>query len=214
MRVVLGVLAFLILAALGGVAWLYSGAYPVAATEPHAALGKWVLETAKRQSVRAHARGIAIPSLGDYRQIEEGARLFEDHCALCHGAPGSKGHEFASAMNPAPPLLSDVVGNWTSAELFWIISNGLRMTGMPAWGSTHMDDGEIWSLVAFINQLPTMDAARYRAIVVPEPSAPTPEEGQQTKPHEHPEAPSPAQPEPAPQPQPNAPGPGPTRLIP
>lgn len=179
MRVILGILAVLIVAALGGVVWLYSGAYPVAATERHTALGTWVLETAKRQSVRNHARGTAVPPLGDFRLVEEGARLFEGRCALCHGSPGSERQGFASAMNPAPPSLSDVVGRWTSAELHWITRHGLRMTGMPAWSMAQaggLTDGEIWSVVALLNQLPTMDAERYRAIVAHVPSVPPPEE--------------------------------------
>lgn len=179
MRVVLGILALLIVAALAGMAWLYSGAYPVAATRGHNAVTAWVLETAKRQSVRAHARGVPVPPLGDFGRVEEGARLFEAHCALCHGAPAIQRQPFASGMNPLPPNLADEVGHWTSAELHWIIRHGLRMTGMPAHGARLADD-EIWSVVAFLNQLPTMDPERYRAIVTPDLPFPEERPGEET----------------------------------
>lgn len=174
MRAVLGVLAILILLCLGGLAWLYSGAYPVAATQAHSSLVRWVLETAKRQSVRTHARGTAVPPLGDPDLVREGARLFGAHCALCHGAPGTEPQGFALTMNPMPPILTDAVRHWTSAELYWITLHGLRMTGMPAWGATHLgehDDDPIWALVAFMSQLPTMQAERYRSFVAPVPES-------------------------------------------
>lgn len=167
MRAVIGVLAILILLGLGGLAWLYSGAYPVAATEAHFSLVRWVLETAKRQSVRGHARGTAVPPLGDPDLVQDGARLFGDHCAMCHGAPGTEPQDFAKAMNPRPPVLTDAVRHWTSAELYWITRNGLRMTGMPAWGETHLGerDDDLWALVAFMSQLPTMASERYRTMI-------------------------------------------------
>jgi mono/diheme cytochrome c family protein len=53
--------------------------------------------------------------------------------------------------------------DWSTANLFWIVKNGIKMTGMPAFGPTH-DDKTIWNIVAFVNQLPNMTAEQYRAL--------------------------------------------------
>lgn len=180
MRVVVGLVAVLILLAVAGMAAMYAGVVNVAASEPHAPAVRWLAATTLRQSVRAHARAIVPPTLGDPILVEEGAKLFQSHCAICHGAPGVDAMAFARHMRPAPPRLSEAAGDWTSAELFWIVKHGLTMTGMPAWGATHVD-GEIWSMVAFLNQLPTMAADRYRAIV--EPQQPPPPQASE-HPHE------------------------------
>lgn len=189
MRVLTGFVALLILLAVAVVAWMYSGTFNVAASEPHVPWVRWVIDTTLRQSVRAHAGGVTAPALGDPVLVEEGARLFHGHCAQCHGSPGAEPRPFARAMRPDPPRLTEAVAEWTSAELFWIIKHGLKMTGMPAWGGIHVD-GEIWAMVAFLNQLPTMPADRYRAIVEPAPEPePVPEEQQVVPPPEGEEEP-------------------------
>jgi Cytochrome C oxidase, cbb3-type, subunit III len=57
-------------------------------------------------------------------------------------------------------VLQETVQEWTPAELYWIIKNGVRMTGMPAWGATH-NNKEIWAIVAFLGKLPEMTAEHY-----------------------------------------------------
>ena len=49
-----------------------------------------------------------------------------------------------------------------AAELYWIIKNGLKFSGMPGWGPTH-DDHELWAMTAFVQKLPKMSAAEYKA---------------------------------------------------
>jgi hypothetical protein len=63
-------------------------------------------------------------------------------------------------LNPEPPYLADTVGRWTNAQLFWIIKNGIKMTGMGSYGAVHKDE-EIWNLVAFVQRLPKMTPEQY-----------------------------------------------------
>lgn len=58
---------------------------------------------------------------------------------------------------------ADVVDKWNDAELYWIIKNGIEHTGMIGLGPTHQDEG-IWSVSAFVRQLPTMSPAEYKAM--------------------------------------------------
>lgn len=173
MRVILGIVVVLLLLALGAVLLVYSGTIDVAARDPLNPLVGWVADTTKRQSVRSHARAIQPPPLGP-EMVEEGARLFQRECVQCHGAPGTASLPFARALRPEPPDLSTAVRDWSAAELFWITKNGLALTGMPGWGASRVD-AELWPVVAFLNQLPTMDAARWQALTAPPPPPPEPE---------------------------------------
>ena len=76
-------------------------------------------------------------------------------CVSCHGAPGVDASEAGDGLNPpAPDLTLPRVQKRTDGELFWLVQNGIRMTGMPAFGTTHKDE-EIWKIVAFVRRLPS-----------------------------------------------------------
>ncbi|HSV30063.1 MAG TPA: cytochrome c, partial [Candidatus Omnitrophota bacterium] len=168
MRVLLGIVALLILAALGMAVWIYAGGYDASATARDPKAVEWITETARRQSVRVHARDIPVPQLADPILVEEGARTFAAHCTQCHAAPGMAPPRIAAAMQPSPPDLAQEVAEWTTPELFWIVRNGFKMTGMPAWGQI-LVDGEIWGVVAFLEQMPSMAPERYQQLVSPPP---------------------------------------------
>lgn len=189
MRFILGVIAIVLLLALGVVVLLYSGQLDLSArTAPHP-VADWLVETAQRHSVRAHAGGVEVPPLGEPDLVEAGARQYQVDCAICHGAPGTESEPFARAMRPEPPDLSLSVRHWTSAELFWIIRNGLAYSGHPAFGQMRVD-AELWPIVAFLNQMPTMDAARWQALTAPPAPPPEPEAEVVPPAEEEPPAPS------------------------
>ncbi len=143
---------------LGAVIFIYSGTYNIAATVPHSEVAAWVFNTVKMSSVRKHSEGIKEPSLEGEALVREGFEHYENMCVGCHGAPGT---DPAKEFNPAPPALADVVLELRPAELFWIIKNGIKMTGMPESGSTRSDE-EIWGIVAFIERLPELTPEQYK----------------------------------------------------
>jgi len=143
---------------LGAVIFIYSGTYNIAATVPHSEIASWVFNTVKMNSVRKQSEGIKEPSLEGEALVREGFEHYENMCVGCHGAPGT---DPAKEFNPAPPALADVVLELRPAELFWIIKNGIKMTGMPESGSTRSDE-EIWGIVAFIERLPELTPEQYK----------------------------------------------------
>ncbi|HET7290519.1 MAG TPA: c-type cytochrome [Thermodesulfobacteriota bacterium] len=143
---------------LGSVIFIYSGTYNVAATVPHSEIATWLFNTVKTSSVRKHSEVIKEPPLDDEAFVREGFEHYEEMCSGCHGAPGS---DPAKEFNPAPPALSETAQEMRPAEIFWIVKNGLKMTGMPESGSTHSDD-EIWGIVAFVTRLPGMTPEEYK----------------------------------------------------
>ncbi len=157
------IVALLAVALIGAAAFIYSGWYNVAASEPHTAITEAIAATTMKQSVRAHARDLRAPDLSDVQGVKAGAIHYAENCQLCHGAPGRKPGELAEGLMPRPPDLAKTASNWTVPELFWIVKNGIRMTGMPAWGPTH-DEQELWQVVAFITRLPQMSAEEYQRL--------------------------------------------------
>jgi mono/diheme cytochrome c family protein len=157
-------LALLVVVITGGlIAYIYSGLYDVAATHEDGAATRWLFGTVRRHSIHARLDGIQVPALTDPKMVEEGFVHYHAMCEECHLAPGMGSSETRAGLNPQPPILADVMPHTTPAELFWVIKNGIRMTGMPAWGITH-DDQKIWAMVAFIEQLPKTTPAQYQAL--------------------------------------------------
>ncbi len=159
-------LAVILLILIAGGLFVWSGVYNVAATVPHWDGTLAVLEIARERSIDNHSDGISPPPLDDPELLESGFHHFHPMCRMCHGAPGYERLEFAKGLYPSPPELTDehVREEYTDAQLFWIVQNGLKMTGMPAFGTTHKDK-ELWGLIAVLQKLPEMTPEEYRAEV-------------------------------------------------
>jgi Cytochrome C oxidase, cbb3-type, subunit III len=142
-----------------GAAYLYSGAFNVAASAPHNAFEQSLFRTAMRRSVVVMSRSVSQRFTDD--MVKDGLDHYEDMCGGCHGGPSGERSEIGKGLNPQAPDLADAVPAWSPRQLFWIVKNGLKMTGMPSFGKTH-DDNQVWSIVAFIEQLPGMSYEQYQ----------------------------------------------------
>lgn len=151
------------LIALGSI-YLYSGAYDVAATTPHTDFVRWSLNRIQMSSIQHHADTGGPPAGPDQPNRLHGVEHFHEMCATCHGAPGVPPSEIGKGLNPAPPQLTDVAEALTESELFWTVKNGIKMTGMPAFGPTHGDE-EIWDIVAFLEHLPEVSSSEYQRML-------------------------------------------------
>jgi mono/diheme cytochrome c family protein len=161
--------AFLVLIGLvilGGATFVWSGLYSVAANVPHWGVTFWVLDQAKDRSIAFHSRRTAVPVLKGDDLAGEGFRHFHSSCRLCHGAPGYKRLEFATGLYPLPPDLGsqEVQGDLKDAELYWIVKNGLKLTGMPSFGEI-LSEKDLAGIIAFLRRLPTLTENAYAAMV-------------------------------------------------
>lgn len=87
--------------------------------------------------------------------VAEGDKLFGAECAICHGMNARTPSETGRWMYPrASNLASPEVQTYSNRELFWIVKNGIRLSGMPAFGKVESDE-HIWSLVHFVRSLNT-----------------------------------------------------------
>jgi len=141
--------------------FVYFGWYDVSATRPHTAPVHRLLDIALARSVAVRADNIPIPDLSDNTRIQNGFELFRAHCVQCHGAPGLAPEPYALGLNPAPAALVASARERSASEIFWIVREGIKMTGMPAW-RYRLTDTQMWDVVAFMGVLPTLSPLEYR----------------------------------------------------
>ncbi len=149
---------------MGAIGFAYSGLYDVGASSPHSGFVNWLLSTTSHASVERRSRDIEVPDLEAEALQLAGVNDFNGMCAGCHGAPGQDPEAMGQGLNPPAPDLAVSAAEMTPAELFWVTKNGIKMTGMPAWGATH-DDDALWPVVALMKKLPDLDAAGYQAFL-------------------------------------------------
>lgn len=144
--------------------FLYSGLYDVSAANPEAGWLQRSLEVAQERSVHRRARTIQVPDLSNPALVREGLVHYHFMCVTCHGSPGIPASEIGQGLSPYPPELASETLEASDAEVFWIVKNGIRMTGMPAFGLTH-EDKDLWAVVAFLKKLPRLSQQEYQAMI-------------------------------------------------
>ncbi len=164
MKILLTAVAVLAILAAVFLGVVYSGAYDVAATTPDTGLVAWALEKAQERSIERRAGAVEVPPLDRPELLAEGLIHYHEMCVTCHGAPGVPASEIGKGLNPFPPELNEEAEELTPGELYWVVENGIKMTGMPAFGPTHSDE-QVWAIVAFVRSLPRMSAEDYAQAV-------------------------------------------------
>ena len=160
-------LLFLLIAAAGTVVWTLRAGVS-ARREPNV-IERYVAPRLRRLAIPASARDRRNPLPASPDVVNEGRDHFADHCAICHANDGSGDCEIGHGLYPKPPdMRKDGTQSLSDGELFYIIQNGVRFTGMPAWGSdpeAHEEHGEshdeddTWECVQFIRHLPKIARA-------------------------------------------------------
>ena len=143
---------------LGAAGLLYFVSSGVSAKEQPGRLEEFIAGRVRNMAIARRARSLTNPVEYSGEVIAEGRAHFADHCATCHANDGSGDTEMGRGMWPkVPDMRLARTQNLSDAELFWIIENGVRFTGMPAW-STGTKEGETasWHLVHFIRRLPKL----------------------------------------------------------
>ena len=164
MRILALVGALAIAVAIGAAIFFFGGFYCVAATAAEPGIINWALVNVRVASINRRATDNSPTLLDDPSAVQAGARAFAaSGCLNCHGGPGVKWAKFTEGMMPYPPDLKDIAKDREPPQLFWVVKNGIRMTGMPSFGSIGVSDQEIWTIVAFVKKLPTVSEADFKA---------------------------------------------------
>ena len=150
-RIVFGIILGLVLAPVALLAWFRWGRPPVAVADPPLPLERWI--THVPLDARIDREVVKIPPIqADEDNLVAGAQIYRDQCAGCHGFHG-KPSSLAAHMYPNAPSLwekhknNDAVGvsDDPSGETFWKVSNGIRLTGMPAFKDI-LSETQIWQV--------------------------------------------------------------------
>lgn len=157
------VILLLLLAALAG-AFIYAGVYNIGADAPHSKVVFGALQELRERAIASYSSDVRPPAdLNDNKRIAAGAGLYNEMCTGCHLGPGVERSELSQGLYPPAPELARG-DDLTPAQQFWVIKHGVKLTAMPAWGKTHNDE-LVWDMVAFIRQLPHLNAQQYQAAV-------------------------------------------------
>ncbi|MFL6235374.1 MAG: c-type cytochrome [Thermoanaerobaculia bacterium] len=144
------------------------------AREEPSSIEKLIARQARHLAVPRAARELRNPLSVTPELLAEARAHFADHCALCHGNDGRGKTEIGQSLYPkAPDMTLEDTQNLADGELFYIIKNGIRLTGMPAWGGDNpADDHSSWQLVYLIRHFPHMTGAEMREMEAFNPVSP------------------------------------------
>jgi mono/diheme cytochrome c family protein len=170
--------AFLLLvtiaAVLGVATFVWIGSRGISARAEPGVIETAVARTMRRLAIPRGDRNRENPVAATPEVIAAGMAHFADHCAACHANDGSGETQIGLGLYPKPPdMRRSRTQSLTDGELFYIIENGIRLTGMPAWGNgSHEHPNETWHLVHFIRQLPTLTPEQLARMAAMNPRSP------------------------------------------
>jgi mono/diheme cytochrome c family protein len=136
------------------------GAHGFSAREPPGVVEQWIARRVRSIAVPDNAKTLTNPAADSPEVVADARAHWADHCAACHANNGSGDVEIGKHLYPpAPDMRAADTQSMSDGELFYIIQNGIRLTGMPAWGNgSQHDSQDTWKLVRFIRHLPKLTA--------------------------------------------------------
>jgi mono/diheme cytochrome c family protein len=174
-RMLAGLGVLTLLAAVGaGVAAYRLYRTGISARDQPTLLEAVVARQMRRWAIPAPVRGLRNPVASSAEVLDRARTHFADHCASCHGNDGHGATSLGQGLYPkAPDMTLPETQTLSDGEIFAIIENGVRLTGMPAWGSPGPeDDAETWELVHFIRHLPRLTAEEQKEMESLNPRSP------------------------------------------
>jgi mono/diheme cytochrome c family protein len=164
MKVLAAIGALAVLVAVAAGVFFFGGFYSVAGTAEEPSFVNWALVHVRSASIVRHAADKPPAAFADPSSVQAGARIYAQiGCVYCHGAPGVNWSKFSEGLHPEPADLKEAADNRTPEQLFWVVRNGINMTGMPSFAGAGATDDDIWKIVAFLKKQPTVSDADFKA---------------------------------------------------
>jgi mono/diheme cytochrome c family protein len=147
----------LVAALIGGIVLALAVSRGFSARESPSAVEALIARTMRSWSTPSGAKNLRSPIKTSPETLAEARAHWADHCAICHANNGSGDTQIGKGLYPkAPDMRTKPTQQLSDGELYYIIENGVRLTGMPAWGHGGTESEESWNLVAFIRHLPSL----------------------------------------------------------
>lgn len=136
--------------------------------------------TARSMAMPAQSKLMKNPTSDTSENLAEARTHWANHCAICHANNGNGDTEIGRNLYPKPPdMRLTATQSLSDGELYYTVNNGIRLTGMPAWGQAGQNDEDSWKLVHFIRHLPRLTPEEEREMEALNPKGP--EERQEEK---------------------------------
>ena len=152
-----GIVTMILILALG-LLFAQMGFVSMRADNPPSKMETTFASHAMDASVARAAPKVANPLTADEANLLAGARLYRDHCTLCHGDPAHLKSPLAETINPPPPQFMEDMADMPENQNFYILQHGIRWTAMPGW-KTVLTDQQLWQLVTFLSHMHNLPAA-------------------------------------------------------
>jgi thiosulfate dehydrogenase len=154
-----------------GVAYCYFsfGYAPVATSSAPMPFEKTMAHMALRARINKEAPTKGAPVPADEANLTQGATVYVENCAFCHGLPGQKATMAAKGMFPLPPQLfekDEMVTDDPVGVTYWKVSNGIRMTGMPGFGEM-LSQAQMWQVSLMLTNADKLPASAQAALAKP-----------------------------------------------
>ena len=154
-------IAAVVLALAVGLALALMGFVGMRADNPPSKIETIVAGHVMDASVARAAPKIANPVMADEANLASGARLYREHCTLCHGDPAHPKAALADSLNPPAPQFMKDMADMPENQNFYILQHGIRWTAMPGWKSV-LSEQQIWQMVAFLSHMHDLPPAAKR----------------------------------------------------
>jgi mono/diheme cytochrome c family protein len=153
------IVVLVILVLFGAGFWWIESAKGFSARQEPTRIEAVVARNMRRLAIPAVAKNLKSPMPLTDDLLRDARHHFADHCAVCHANDGSGKTEVGQNLYPkAPDMRQTDTQSLTDGELYFIIHNGIRLSGMPAWGAESDHDHDSWALVHFIRRLPNLSS--------------------------------------------------------
>src|ERR1700720_4707379 len=146
-----GIATMIVILALGALCALL-GFVNMRADNPPSKMETALAGRAMDASVARAAPKLTNPVTADEANLVAGARLYSEHCTLCHGDPAHPKSPLADSLNPPAPQFTDDMADMPENQNFYILQHGIRWTAMPGWKNV-LTDQQIWQLVALLGHM-------------------------------------------------------------
>jgi mono/diheme cytochrome c family protein len=148
---ILGIVTAIFILALG-LLFALLGFVSVSADNPPSKMETTLAGHAMDASVARAAPKVANPITADEANLAAGARLYRDHCTLCHGDPAHPKSPLADSLNPPAPQFMNDMADMPENQNFYILEHGIRWTAMPSWKDV-LSERQIWQTVTFLSHM-------------------------------------------------------------
>jgi mono/diheme cytochrome c family protein len=125
------------------------------ATARPSAAEAWVARYVLSKWVRSNAPSERNPIAPTAENLREGEHEYDEHCAVCHGLDGSAQNRVGGDFYPPIIRLNKGARSMSDGQLYFIVSDGIRMTAMPGFGTNHSSD-ELWKIILWVRHFPDL----------------------------------------------------------